>query len=289
LLHLIQLIAGFIPGEELAERADKKNCKNSCAQRIKGNTECHRDSVMEKMQSLPLAFIVMSVFSLFYSPGHSIAAGIGQEAENDFGFGEMFTPQQDFTLTGINLQVTGYSDQNFGTQQSSTLELYLSNDYSSIDPTYPFPRPSTSNLFGGVATINSGTGTEYEFSLSESLDGDTPYWLSVFMVGPDGNVGISADWSQTTLVSGGPAAIVVDGYESGVNFIGPPYQSGTAVPISVVPEPSINSMLILGSICLLLYRQLTPAKLPNLCLRNYFVWSPSKRVLCCLFQPGQSG
>ncbi len=110
------------------------------------------------------------------------------------------------------------------------------------------------NLAEATASINPATGSGYDFNIAAPLMANTPYWLSLYLVGPDGSYGISASWDEATLVGDNPAGIVVDGYESGVDAIGPPYESGTAVPIGVVPEPSLMPLPILGWVILLLSR-----------------------------------
>jgi hypothetical protein len=211
---------------------------------------------MVRIKFMLLAVVALALCRVLSSPGSSRGATVGDEGFNAFGFAEMFTPQANLTLTGINLQLSGYNDYNSGSQQDSTLELYISQDVTYYNPSIPFMEPAVA-LAEGTATINNATGTDYDFSLSGSLMANTPYWLSLFLVGPDGSYGISASWDDATLVSANPAGIDINGYETGVGSIGPPFQPGTAIPISVVPEASSAHLLILGWVLLLLCREST--------------------------------
>lgn len=211
---------------------------------------------MAKINFMLSAVVALAFCRLLSSPESSRGATVGDQGFNAFGFAEMFTPQANFTLTGINLQLSGYSDSNPGAPQDSTLELYLSDDAQYMNPSFPFNEPA-GGLAECTATINNTTGTDYEFSLSGSLMANTPYWLSLFLVGPDGSYGISASWDNATLVSANAAGIAVDGCESGVDSIGPPFQSGITIPISIVPEASMMPWYILGWVLLLLGREST--------------------------------
>jgi hypothetical protein len=208
---------------------------------------------MTILKSMLSAVMALAFCRLLSWADNSAAASVGDEGYNSFGFAQMFTPQANFTLTGVSLQVTGYSDFDPGSPQNSTLELYLSYDTQYLNPSYPYAEPAN-YLCADTATINAATGSGYDFNIAAPLMANTPYWLSLFLVGPDGSYGISASWDGATLVGDNPAGIVVDGYESGVDSIGPPYESGTAFPIGVVPEPVLMPLHILGWIILLLSR-----------------------------------
>jgi hypothetical protein len=201
--------------------------------------------VIKFLNALVLAMVGLAFCRMLASPLDSLGATVGDEGNNAFGFGEMFTPQQAFSFSGVQLVVTGYDDQNPGPLQDSTLELYLSNDATYSLPSFPFMEPAGS-FASGTATINAAGGNEYAFNLSGLLEANTPYWLSLFLVGPDGSIGISANWTQAIFDSADPAGVLVDGYESGVDAIVPPFQPGTAVPVAVVPEASAMPCYLLG-------------------------------------------
>ena len=202
-------------------------------------------------KSMLSVVVTLAFCRLLAWPDNSSAASVGDEGFKAFGFAEMFTPQANFTLTGVSLQVTGYSDFDPGSSQNSTLELCLTYDTQYLNPSYPYMEPAN-NLAEATASINGATGSGYNFNIAAPLMANTPYWLSLFLVGPDGSYGLTASWDGATLVGDNPAGIVVDGYESGVDAIGPPYESGTAVPLDVVPEPVLMPLPILGWVLLLL-------------------------------------
>jgi len=192
-----------------------------------------------------VALIILG-FSLCW-PRISFSQKVSDAGFDDFGFSEMFTPQQTLSFSSICLTVTGYTDYTYmNPPQDSTLELDISDD----DGNYIYPIPYPIPFASGSATINSGTGVNYCFNLAGSLCANTDYWLTLWLTGPDGAYAIYANWDGAVFQSTAAQNILVDGSES-VNGAPLPYSSATPVSITAVTEPSsmpFYSLALLSSI-----------------------------------------
>ncbi len=192
-----------------------------------------------------VALVIIS-FSLC-GPAISFSQRVSDAGFNDFGFSEMFTPQQTLSFSSICLTVTSYTDYTYmNPPQDSTLELEISDN----DENYIYPIPYPVPFASGSATINSGTGVNYCFDLAGSLCANTDYWLTLWLTGPDGDYAIYANWDAAVFQSTAAQNILVDGSES-VNGSPLAYSSATPVSITAVPEPStmpFYSLAFLSSI-----------------------------------------
>lgn len=176
---------------------------------------------------------------------------ISDEAGNTFGFAEMFTPQQNFTFSGLTLYVTDYYD--ISGPNSSTLSLGLFYDWNYEDPSYPFHEPYGDPLAEATATINDNTGPYYGFNLSASLQENVPYWFFLYLQSPDvGGLGVGCSWGGIPDITGieasSPQVVLIDGIEDAVNGFDPgTYRAGgQTITINTVPEPNTNSLLWFG-------------------------------------------
>jgi hypothetical protein len=180
--------------------------------------------------------LIMLSFSLCW-PGITFSQRVSDAGFDDFGFSEMFTPQETLNFSSITLTVTGYTDYTYqNPPQDSTLEL----DISDNDGNYLYPIPYPLPFASGYSTINSGTGVNYCFDLAGSLCANTDYWLTLWLTGPDGVYAIYAYWDAAVFQSTAAQNIILDGSES-VNGTPLPYSSATPVSITAIPEPSTMS------------------------------------------------
>jgi hypothetical protein len=190
------------------------------------------------------------------------AASFAVHNGNVLVYGEMFTPQQDFSFSGITLNLYGYVDQVTSyfpnaTPQDSTVRLSLMYDVNDIFPSTPFYQPR-SEIASATATINANTGLLYNFDLSASLQAGTLYWLCISMSAPDPDqtAGVYAFWDGIrgiqTIQSDNPVDVMLNGSESGTGtFNSSSYQNIGQEIVIPVPEPGgmslgILSLLIFG-------------------------------------------
>jgi hypothetical protein len=211
---------------------------------------------MKKKRSAWFMCIVVCCFALLWE-AETKAASFGVHNGSVFLYGEMFTPQQDVSFSGITLNIHDYVDQVASyfpnaTPQDSTVRLSLMYDVNDIFPSTPFFQPR-SEIAGATATITANTGLLYDFDLSASLQAGTLYWLCISLSAPDPDqsAGVYAFWDGIrgiqNIQSDSPVDVMLNGFESGTGtFNSSSYQNIGQEVVIPVPEPGEISLGVLS-------------------------------------------
>jgi len=197
------------------------------------------------------AMVLMGVFPFNQCLGQG-ELGFGVEAWNSFLSAEEFSPQQNFSFSGLTLQVTDFQDAlPISEQENSTLVLSLASDSYQYDPAtqqWVDEVQPGATISSATATINSSTGSSYNFDISGSLQAGVAYWLWIYIQTPDGSESVSADWcgveSIQSIGASGSEEVLINGYETAVDvFNNPSTPVDQFFTISSVPEPGAIGLL----------------------------------------------
>jgi hypothetical protein len=189
--------------------------------------------------------LILTTFLTERTFGQGYYETFGEEGGGSFINEFMFTPQQNITFSDPTFAITDFIDLT-QPPNNATVILFLCYDITYYEPGFPIHEPDSGYFEPeATATINENTGPDYTFNLTASLQANTPYWLGIYMGGPDGRNLIAADWNAIQAIQSGvpsPADVVINGYEYG------PGGDGTYIPINV-PEPSTITLSALSFLC----------------------------------------